>query len=114
MVRLLSVCIYSFLGAALAVAYEPEQPVVEINGVIITPYDIARYTEFNLSAEARLSGLERERALLQVIENLYVLRRAEQEHEVQEYLPAEQLAWVAEDEREPRAREVVFVAAIAI
>ena len=99
MVRLLSVCIYSFLGAALAVAYEPEQPVVDINGVIITPYDIARYTEFNLSAEARLSGLERERALLQVIENLYVLRRAAQEQASQDYLPPEQLAWVAGYER---------------
>ena len=99
MIRLTSICICCLLSAPLAVAFEPDQPVVDINGVTITPYDIARYTEFNLAAEARLSGLERERALLQVIENLYVLRRAEQEQEGQEYLPAEQLAWVAEYER---------------
>ena len=93
-----------FLGAccfvtALAAAYESDRAVVDVNGVSITPYDIARYTEFNLAPEARLSGLERERALLQVIENLYVLRRAEQEQEGQEYLPPEQLAWVADYER---------------
>ena len=81
------------------VAYDVDEPVVAVKGVVITPYDIARYSEFNLAPEARLSGLKRERALLQVIENLYVLRRAEQEQEGQQYLPPEQLAWVAEYER---------------
>lgn len=100
--RLAIILLFS-VGAKLANAYEVDQPVVAVNGVVITPYDIARYTEFNLAPEARLSGLERERALLQVIENLYVLRRAEQEQEQkqngQEYLPPAQLAWVAEYER---------------
>ena len=101
MVFRLAVILLFSVGAKLASAYEVDQPVVAANGVTITPYDIARYTEFNLAPEARLSGLERERALLQVIENLYVLRRAEQEQqqEGQEYLPPEQLAWVAEYER---------------
>jgi len=99
MIRLKCLCICCLLSAPLAVAFEPDEPVVDVNDVTITPYDIARYTEFNLAAEARLSGLERERALLQVIENLYVLRRAEQEQAGQDYLPPEQLAWVAEYER---------------
>ena len=101
MVFRLAVILLFSVGAKLASAYEIDQPVVAVNGVTITPYDIARYTEFNLAPEARVSGLERERALLQVIENLFVLRRAEQEQqqEGQEYLPPEQLAWVAEYER---------------
>ena len=77
----------------------PYEPVVIANGVEITSYDIARYTEFNLQPEARRSGLERERAVLQVIENLYVLRRAEQLAEQQGVLDTGVLDWVAQYER---------------
>ncbi len=57
----------------------PETVLVNQNDVVITVDDVAQYLNFNLSPEARPSGLERERAVKQIVENLYVLERLHQQ-----------------------------------
>jgi len=81
-------------------AQDGDDSLVAAHGDIsISTYDIARYAEFNLAPEARVSGLARERAIKQIVENLYVLRRAEQAEGEVGILTSERLAWVAEYER---------------
>lgn len=73
--------------------------VVAHDGIAITTIDIARYLEFNLAPEARISGVKRERAIKQLVENLYVLRRAELAEKDLQILTPERLDWVAAYER---------------
>ena len=55
--------------------------VVSLNGVQIDHQDLANYTQQMLKPEVRASGLARPNVVLQMVENLYVLRRAAAEAE---------------------------------
>lgn len=72
-----------------------DSALVTQNGVTITVSDVAQYINFNLAVDARVSGLERERAVKQIVENLYVLERLHQEASEQGRPSAEQVKWVS-------------------
>ena len=68
---------------------------VERNGVVISVADVARYGTSLLGTERLSSGLNRPNAVLQLIENLYVIRRAAQLAEAEGFVLQSDIAWVA-------------------
>ena len=74
MKRCLLAAVFWFLAFSSGAKAED---VVDRNGVVISEHDIAFYAAKTLEPQAWESGLARRNAILQIIENLYVLRRAQ-------------------------------------
>ena len=95
------VAVSLFIGAA-AHCYAQALPASTIllseRGIVVTVEDVAQYINFNLKPDARISGLEKERAIKQIVENLYLLRRLHQEAIAAGVPEQTQLDWVAQYE----------------
>lgn len=102
MIRALLVA--TLMHSSAILAQESNHPVtldsvlVDANGIEVTVYDTLRYLEFNLAPPARISGVNRERAIWQIAENIYVLKRAANMTQAQELLPPRHVEWVADYE----------------
>lgn len=69
---------------------------VDRNGVLITVDDVALYGASLLGTDRLSSGLNKPNAVLQLIENLYVIRRSAHLAEAEGLVSQSDVAWVAE------------------
>ena len=91
--------------AAEAASVNPDEVVLEENGIIITLGDVAEYVSDRVLPQAYKSAVSKPGAVAQSVGNLYIIRRAAQLAKRQDLVGSYRLAFVARDAADREAVE---------